>query len=98
MRQRVAAGALATVAGVGLAVLGLAHGQQVHRNGFEARDTSWLKGKADAAFQETAHDISEETAHTGQFSEHIRLTAEPGSFIHYYYPTGRAPVSDESSF
>jgi hypothetical protein len=99
MRQRVAAGAaLATAAGVALAVLGLAHGQQVHRNGFEARDTSWLKGKADAAFQETAHDISEETAHTGQFSEHIRLTAEPGSFIHYYYPTGRAPVSDESSF
>jgi hypothetical protein len=77
--------------------LSLAHGQQVHRNGFEAREPSWLKGTADAPFRETAHEMTDFTAHTGQYSEHIQLEADRGSFIYYVYPTGRAPVCDELS-
>jgi hypothetical protein len=67
----------------------------VHRNGFEVSEVAWGKGPADAAYRETAHDMTDQTAHTGQFCEHIQLTAEQGSFIHYSYPVGQAPVREE---
>src|SRR5262249_41370687 len=74
---------------------GLATGQQVHRNGFEGRDTAWAKGPSDATFRETDHRLTDETAHTGQRSEFIRVEAEGGTYIHYIYDVGRAPLSDE---
>jgi hypothetical protein len=69
--------------------------QQVHRNGFEAPGISWQKGAADAPYREAAHDVTDSTAHSGQNSEHIKLSADPGSYIYYIYATGRAPLSDE---
>jgi hypothetical protein len=84
--------ALAVLVAVTLA---LAQGPQIHRNGFEAREPVWVKGTADAAFRELAHDITDATAHTGQFSEHLQISAEQGGYIHYYYATGRAPIAEE---
>jgi len=78
-----------------LVMLGMARAQQVHRNGFEGRTASWGKGPSDAGFKETVHDVTDQTAHTGQLSEHILLTAEQGSYIHYIYPTARAPIGEE---
>src|SRR5262249_44880461 len=69
--------------------------QQVHRNGFEARVPSWVRGAADAQFKEIAHDISERTSHSGQFSEHIQLDAGQGTHIQYVYVVGKAPIVDE---
>src|SRR5262249_17315837 len=69
--------------------------QQVHRNGFENRVPVWLKGPADAPFKETVHEVTDKTAHTGEFSEHIQLMAEVGTYIQYEYSTGRAPLSEE---
>lgn len=80
-----------------LLLLGFAHGQSVHRNGFESRTPVWTRGPADAKFSETIHDVTDQTAHTGQLSEHILLTAEIGSFIYYQYPTARAPLAEEMS-
>jgi hypothetical protein len=80
-----------------LVLLGFAHGQTVHRNGFESRTPVWTRGPADAKFSETVHDVTDQTAHTGQLSEHILLTAEIGSFINYQYPTARAPLAEELS-
>lgn len=98
MRHRRTAGAvLAAALGAALAFLGLVHAQQVHRNGFEAPEPGWSKGTADAPFKEIAHDLTDTTAHAGQHSEHIQLTAEQGNFIHYVYPTGRAPITEELS-
>ena len=37
----------------------------------------------------------EHFAHTGQHAEHIQFTAEQGNYVHYYYPTGRAPITDD---
>jgi hypothetical protein len=88
---------LAAAGGAVLAFLGAARAEQMVRNGFETRDTAWVKGAADAAFRETAHEVTDQTAHTGQFSEHWQLTAEQGSFIYYFYPVGRAPVAEELS-
>ena len=89
---------LLLVAGVALlGTLGLVHGQQVHHNPFETRETFWVKGPSDAPFRETAHEITDASAHSGQHSEHIQLMAEQGTFIHYYYPVGRAPLGDDLS-
>lgn len=80
-----------------LTVLGLAAGQQMRREGFEGRDPLWVKGPADAAYREIAHEMTEDVYHKGQRSETIRLAAERGSFIHYVYDVGRAPVSEDLS-
>src|SRR5262245_16533251 len=93
--SRAAAAALASALTVSLVFLALAPGQQVHRNGFESRTTSWVKGTADMAYQLASHDVSEQEAHTGELSEHLRFSAEQGSYLHYLYPVGRAPVSEE---
>jgi hypothetical protein len=81
------------------AVLASARGQQGQtfiQYGFEARDPVFVKGPADARFLESAHRLTDDlTAHTGKRSEFFQLSAETGSFIHYTYDVGRAPVSDE---
>src|SRR5262245_36675596 len=78
-----------------LACPGLLLAQQIHRNSFESREPRWIKGQSDAPFRETVHDLTDATAHSGQHSEHIGLTAEQGTFIHYIYPIGRAPVGED---
>jgi hypothetical protein len=97
-RRRVGLLALggATAVGLTLALLGLAGGQQIHRDGFEGRDPVWVKGPADAGYKETAHEMTD-AAHTGQHAEMIQLQAERGSFIHYLYDVGRAPICEELS-
>src|SRR5262245_35625137 len=68
----------------------IALGDQVLRESFE-REAVWIKGNADADFEEKAHRLTEDTAHGGQRSEHIQLEARQGSFVHYYLDVGRAP-------
>lgn len=85
------------LASIALASLGSARGQQVHRNGFETRELGWKQAAADAPFRVLVHEITEETAHSGQRSEHIRLQTESGSKIEYHYPVGKAPLVDELS-
>jgi hypothetical protein len=72
-------------------------GQQVHRNSFESRQTSWQKGMADAVYEELGHELTGQTAHSGQQSEAIRLQADQGSHIYYVYPIGKAEIVDELS-
>jgi hypothetical protein len=91
-----AAGMTAAVL-AGLTLLGLAGGQQIRHDPFEGRDPAWVKGPADAAYREVAHQMTEEMAHRGQRCEMIQLEAEHGTYIHYFYDTGRAPLSEELS-
>jgi hypothetical protein len=72
-------------------------GQQMLRDGFESRDPRWQQGSSDAPFKETAHRLTDEHASDGRHSEYLELTVGdgPGSFIHYTYDVGRAPVADE---
>jgi hypothetical protein len=91
------AAALAALLGIGGLFLNLASADQVHRDGFEGRDPVWVKGIADAPFKETAHRTTEDMFHTGQRCEYLELQVERGSFIHYYYETGTAPLADDLS-
>jgi hypothetical protein len=94
-------GILALLLG-GLLAVGLSQAQQIHRNGFETLKMGWLKGGFDAPYQENAHVISDEVAHDGRHSEHLKLDVQPRPgagdnppFIHYAYPTGKAVIGEE---
>ena len=78
-----------------LCIPATAWGQQVHRNGFESPKVFWTKAGADAVFEEIAHASSDQGAHDGQRSEYLQINAKEGSFIHYQYPVGKAPIGDE---
>jgi hypothetical protein len=69
--------------------------QQVHHNGFESVNTAWVKGGADAAFDELAHQMTDQGAHDGKRSEYLRINARQGTYINYQYTTGKAPISAE---
>ncbi len=95
-RRQWAVGSFSTAL-LALALLALpgVRSQQVLQYGFETRDPVWLPGAADAPFKEIAHKLTDESAHSGQRSEVMRLQVEPGTFIHYTYDPGRGPVTDE---
>lgn len=90
MMRRTWMSALALVSFAGAAL-----GQQVHRNGFETQKIVWTKAGADAPYDEIAHASSDQGAHDGQRSEYLQVNAKEGTFIHYLYPVGKAPVGDE---
>src|SRR5260370_42014279 len=95
MRDAGAGAAGLMTAVLALALLDWARSQQIHRNGFEVREPVWIKGTADASFRELVHEITDTTARTGQYSEHLQISSEPGSYIYYYYPTNRAPITED---
>jgi hypothetical protein len=76
---------------------GVALGQQMIQYGFEARNPVWRPGPHDAAYKESLHGISSEHVHRGQRSETIQFEADSGSYIHYTYALGSAPVNDDLS-
>lgn len=79
----------------GFTFLSAAHGQQIHRYPFETRETVFTRGTADAPFRELVHEITDGTARGGQHAEHLQIVSEPGSSIYYYYPTAKAPLTDD---
>src|SRR5262249_49009944 len=93
--------ATAGIAGVLILVGSGSRGQQIFQYNFENRHPLWTPLRKDGVeYQETAHRLSADSAHTGKRSELIALECgqgEPGAFIHYGYAVGRAPVADELS-
>ena len=78
-----------------------ASAQQIHRNGFEGRQTGWLRGEDNVRAEEKAHNLSSDYAHLGSTSEFIQLICPDAkndpNFANYYYPTQPAPVGDDLS-
>jgi len=70
-------------------------GQQVHRNGFEGRNPSWVRASADAPFDENIHQMTDQGAHDGQRAEYLLIKAGQGTYIFYQYSCGRAPLTEE---
>ena len=69
--------------------------QQVLQFGFEGKETFFRQGKSDANIALIKHQLSDESAHTGQKSELIQFTAGNGQFAHFFYDFGQAQVTDE---
>jgi hypothetical protein len=97
MRRLPLAVCVVSTIGLGGVCLSLASAQQVYRDGFETRETAWVKGAADAPFKETLHRTTEDLFHTGQRCEYLELTAERGTYIYYNYDTAAAPLADDLS-
>lgn len=89
MKRCVAAALILTLAFAG------ASGQQMIQYGFEGRTPLWLPGRHDAGYKETVHELTDKSMHGGQRSENIQFEAETGSYIHYTYNLGRAPVTED---
>src|SRR5262245_26709770 len=72
--------------------------EQIHRHGFGGRHTVLVRGDANVRVDENEHDISTLCFKSQPSSEHIKLTAEAATgdsaYIHYYYETPPAPVSE----
>jgi hypothetical protein len=73
--------------------------QQIHRNGFEGRQTGWLRDDDNVRAEEKAHNLSSDYAHQGANSEFIQIICAEGknesNFAKYYYPTQPAPIVDD---
>jgi hypothetical protein len=80
-----------------LAFVAAALGQQMIQYGFEGRIPLWVPGPHDAAYKETLHELTDRYIHGGQRSETVQFEAQNGSYIHYTYNLGRAPVTDDLS-
>ncbi|MCI0683183.1 MAG: hypothetical protein L0Y71_13865 [Gemmataceae bacterium] len=78
-----------------LTCAGTALGQQVHRNGFESGKTWWVKAGADTVYDEVGHASSDQGAHDGQRAEYLQVNANQGTYIHYRYEVGKAPIGAE---
>src|SRR4051794_32650897 len=88
----------------GLVALGLcfalvpARGQQIHRYLFSGKQVALVRGDANVRVEEKEHDVSTQAFHSQPSSEHVKLTSDAGTgdaaFIHYYYETPPAPVSE----
>lgn len=74
-----------------------ASAQQIHRNGFETRTPLWSLQNADAKFRELKHEMTDTTARTGQLCEYVHVQAEQGTYVYYFYPVGKAPLSEDLS-
>ncbi len=86
----------ATAGGLLLVLVGAGQSQegQTLQFGFEGRDPVFVEGPADALFK-TDQRITEDTSHGGRRCEQLHIVAQPGSYIHYTYDVGRAPISEE---
>ncbi len=74
--------------------------KSIYRDGFAGRNTSFVAADANIRFVEKDHKLSGDHAKSAATSELIKIEANPPAgatepeFVHYYYPTPRAPVTD----
>lgn len=96
-RTTVFAAFLIAALAVGFALIPV-RGEQIHRHSFSGRQTAFVRGDANVRVEELEHDISTLSFKSQPSSEHIKLTAEAATgdsaFIHYYYDTPPAPISE----
>lgn len=62
---------------------------------FETPEPTWRAGWSDTPHRVQTHTVSTSSAHSGQQSEYLRLTAEQGAHIHFWYPLGRVELLDD---
>lgn len=67
----------------------------LHRDSFEQGTIAWRSGLADAPYKELYHNLDDKIAHTGQRSEQIRIAAQPGTHIYYWYGLPQAEIVDD---
>ncbi len=82
------------LAAVLLACAPIAWGQVPYRNGFEGAEVSWRDLGGDARYQIDLRRV-EGNAHSGDWAEQVRLTAQNGTYVHIGHDVGEATVIEE---
>ncbi len=73
----------------------------LHRNGFSAKATFFLKGDANIRYEERDHKVSAEHHKSAATSEYLKVEANPPGgatdkeFVHYYYECPPAPLTEQ---
>lgn len=84
-----------------MALLAVGQSDEIHKNSFSGKSTQFLKGEANVKFEEKVHELSTDRSRSLPTSEHIRLNLAAGknetNFVHYYYPTPAAPITEDLS-
>ena len=85
-------------------VLGLIHSataDEIHKNSFSGKSTSFIKGEDNVKAEEKAHDLSADRSRSLPTSERIKLTSAAGknetNYAYYFYPTPAAPITEDLS-
>jgi hypothetical protein len=101
MPTRFVAPAALVVLAAALAALAPAQdARSIYRDGFAGREPSFVKGDANVKFVEKDHKISNEHGKSGLTSEYVKIESTPPAgaaetqFVHYYYETPPAPVTE----
>lgn len=72
--------------------------EQIHRHGFNGKQTALVRGDANVRVDEIEHDISTLKFKSQPSSEHLKLNVEAATgdsaFIYYYYDTPPAPITE----
>jgi hypothetical protein len=97
MRPRTSAVAVIAVLAVAFALVPV-RAEQIHRHQFGGKKTVLVRGDANVRVDEDTHDISNVSFKSQPSSEHLKLVCEAATgdaaFVHYYYDTPPAPVSE----
>ncbi|MBA4186990.1 MAG: hypothetical protein C0467_03130 [Planctomycetaceae bacterium] len=97
-RQSALAATVVVSIAAGLALVPSLRAEQIHRHSFAGRNAILTRGDANVRVDENEHDISTLSFKSQPSSEHIKLTLEAATgdaaFVHYYYDTPPAPVSE----
>lgn len=65
------------------------------RESFEAPQPTWQLAEADCGVKVIAHDRTYRESHSGNGSEHLRLTLGNGTFVHLSHRIGKVPLIAE---
>lgn len=74
--------------------------KSIYRDGFAGRNTLFVAGDANIKFVEKDHKLSGDHAKSAATSELIKIEANPPAgatepeFVHYYYSTPQAPITE----
>ena len=92
-------GLLAT--SLALGAIALAQADEIHKNPFSGKSTSFIKGEDNVKAEEKAHDLSADRSRSLPTSERIKLTSAAGknetNYAYYFYPTPAAPITEDLS-
>lgn len=87
-----------------LALLGAkfaAYADEIHRNSFSGKTTSFIKGDDNVKTEVKLQELSADRSRSLPTSEHLKVNCVPGknetNFAYFYYPTPAAPLTEDLS-
>ena len=92
---------LAMWLGLGSIFSGPLFADEIHRNSFSGKTTSFLKGDDNVKAEVKLQELSADRSRSLPTSEHLKVNCTPGknetNYAYFYYPTPAAPLTEDLS-